>query len=192
MEKYFIKSEERLNIQNIRRIKEKINNASYKGVSEGIRVKLWLQELRGCCATFLLDEFLSDQVSPKGIIYCFTGEKSSAADYISVLTLDGLSSGVRVLDRFDYEDEGILTLEVNSLLLKKVITVPKNPMDGFPWSFNSEQYYIIKSDLLPTIDFGFHYVLNFAVCGEFNLSLWYVPEGTEEPRHMLSTGFCCK
>ena len=113
---------------------------------------------------------------------------NAAAKYKRV----AVSSGVRVLDRFDYEDEGILTLEVNSLLLKKVITVPKNPMDGFPWSFNSEQDYIIKSDLLPTIDFGFHYVLNFAVCGEFNLSLWYVPEGTEEPRHMLSTGFCCK
>ena len=177
----------------VERIKEMERNAPFgffAGCDNAIDARFWMKEFGGCNVTLLLDDFF-EKTSKSGIIYCLTGEARSAAHYISVLTLDGLSSGVRVADRFDYEGEGILALEVHPLLVKHLLLVPEDPFAGFTWKPYKADY-IIKSRAMETLELNNRFILNFAVSGEFNLSLWYVPEGNSNPIYMFSKGFYCK
>ncbi len=188
-------------VSKIKKLSQGASSGFFCEHNKDIDVRLWMKEFGGCNVTLFLDSFLESpsiteklfnkEPDKKGTIYLFTGEERSAAHYISVLSLDGQSSGVRVLDSFKYENEGVLTLEVNPLLVKQSLIVPEDPFDGFCWSSNTNDG-VIKTTVVPTSVFGKQFILNFAVCGEFNLSIFYVADGSDTPQHLFSKGFCCK
>lgn len=51
---------------------------------------------------------------------------------------------------------------------------------AFPWHGVSTEQYNSK------------YILNFSVCGEFKLEIYYLPNGDDEPKWLFRKSFCCK
>ena len=63
------------------------------------------------------------------------------------------------------------------------------------WGLNPDSFHSFFLSLKINRRNGFancKYILNFSVSGEFNLEVFYVPEGDGKPVWLLGKSFCCK
>ncbi len=158
----------------------------------GIIVKPWLPELGGICVTIILDKVLEQAGTTSGSIICCTGEAGPVDRYVALGTLEMQSSGINYAGSFQHQGMDVMILCVDAGQAKKEIVVPDDAMDGFSWRISGNKGQEIPVHHLPAESFGGAVSLSFAVCGEFNLYMYFVKEGENTLPGLFSKGFCCK
>ena len=184
------------------RIKEAMShghllNGAY---SEDVDVELWLPEMNGVNVTIFCDRLLCPKHGDtlKGVFVLMPEETRN----ISELNIELQSSGFRLAGKENIPDHGeALFLRVDTKYVKDNLLIPNEWKSGFDWGENFVKshinYYLpLYRDKyykkVPTSQYGQRYILNFSVCGEFNMDVYFVPDGTESFVWILSKGFCCK
>lgn len=157
-----------------------------------IRVDMWRRELGGRCVTLVLDEFLKDAGKEAGFLYLVFWGEECGDSYASLGTLEAMSSGVEYKGSFNCQDNDVIVLAVNPDKCKKEISVPDDYMLGFSWGHREGEPVNCKWQGISTRDFGGRFVLNFAVSGEFNMSILYAEAADTVPHTIFSKSFCCK
>lgn len=154
------------------------------GKENEVKLKLWLPEFNSICVTLLLDDFIHKNMPEGGYIYLFPEETS----YLSLLNIETISSGFRFVNSGPCEPREsceFIRLAVSPQHIKDEIIVSTDVPYGWMSFLHCEPHKV------STANYGNKYILNFAVCGEFDLSIYYQPKGQD--LHFLTTmGFCCK
>lgn len=158
---------------------------------DGVESELWKEEFGSICVTLYLDKLLQKYHVSKGMLLFTTGEAIPTEHYVGLRTIEMQSSGIRYIGDFKYQDIGVMTLEVDRSAAKKTLYIPNEPYAAFSWHPSSESI-LVPTHTYPTRKQNNKVVLNFAVCGEFNLSVFFVPEGRSTLHLVYSKGFCCK
>lgn len=162
----------------------------FPDVSSRIKYDLWRSELGGCCVTLVLDDLLASTKQGKGIIYVVLTENSNVESYVNLGAIEMISSGIRYKGSCRRKEQDVMILEVDSRWIKPTLHVPDDPMRGFVWQERSVKTKTFHD--VVTRKLGGDVVLNFAVCGEFCLSIYFSESPTDELLHIFTKDFCCK
>lgn len=162
----------------------------FPNVSSRIKFDLWRSELGGCCVTLVLDDLLASTKQGKGIIYVVLTENSNVESYVNLGTIEMISSGIRYKGSCRHREYDVMLLDVDSRWIKPTLHVPDDPIRGFLW----HEEWVEKNTFhdVATKQLGGDVVLNFAVCGEFFLSIYFSESPTDELVHIFTKDFCCK
>ena len=160
----------------------------FPDVSSQIGVNLWRPELGGCCVTLVLDNLLKETKQGKGTIYVILPEDSDIDDYVNIAPIEMMSSGVRYKGSFHHLNADVMVLDIDTNWSKSSLTVPNDPYLGYRWHKCIHEGF----HSLATKDLGGELMLNFAVCGEFDLSIYFCEQGSDKLQHIFSKGFFCK
>lgn len=143
---------------------------------------LWREELGGRYVTLILDDYLLRHTSSgKGELYLMTWERgSNIEDYVNLGTLEMVSSGIKYKGSFHSNGNDVMVLGISADQIKDYIEVPADP-------FSREHF-----KKLCVSQLGGSIVFNFAVCGEFDLSIYFHESDSSGLRRIFSKSFCCK
>ena len=95
-------------------------------------------------------------------------------------------------------------LRTNPKKLRHTLYVPPTYEEGFCWDMDANErgkltypHYQLPPEVLTRYDavkipYGYSFVLNFSVCGEFDLSVYFVTDDLRGPILLFQKGFCCK
>ncbi|MGM9833505.1 MAG: hypothetical protein ACI31A_07465 [Candidatus Limisoma sp.] len=160
----------------------------FPNASSRINFDLWRSELGGCCVTLVLDDLLALTKQAQGILYVVLTENSNVENYVNLGTIEMISSGIRYKGSCRHRDYDVMLLDVDSRWIKPTLRVPDEPMIGFVWyKCDNNTFHDVATKRL-----GGDVVLNFAVCGEFSLSIYFSESPTDEILPIFSKDFCCK
>ena len=159
---------------------------------DGVIVKPWLPELGGICMTIILDKVLEQAGTASGSIIFCTGENCPVDLYLAIGSLEMQSSGIEYAGSFQHQGMDVMVLNVDAGHVKKAIAIPDDPWIAFPWRASNDDGQCIPVHYLPTETLGGTVTLSFAVCGEFNLYMYFVKGGETTLQYLISKGFCCK
>lgn len=163
----------------------------FPDVDNRVDVQLWRKELGYVCVTIVLDRLIDSTSDGKGELYvmlCGSADLN-VENYVNLGSVEMLSSGIRYIGSFRHRMGDVMMLEVDPCHIKDQISVFDDPYVGFMWHSMSS---IDKKHFLATRSLGGDIVFNFAVCGEFNLAIFFRPSGSDTVTHIFSKGFCCK
>lgn len=163
-----------------------LNMGSY---SDDVDVYLWLPEMNSINVTMFCDRLVGKSNETGGFIFLITDKGD--INCLSVLNIEDQSSGFEIYEQESNENKDILIMKVSPNKTKKELRIPDDCWSGFVWG-NHQSDRPIPSHGVPTSKFNCKYILNFSVCGEFNLEVYYVPEGEGKPVWLLKKSFCCK
>lgn len=159
---------------------------------DGLEYRPWLPEFKNCCVTLILDKVLEKAGTTSGTILCCTGESCPVELYMALGTLEMQSSGITYVGSFQHQEMDVMVLNVDMGKAKKEIAVPESPFTGFKWYHPEAPRYHTSVHYLPAESLGGRVSLSFAVCGEFNLYMYFVKDGETALEGFFSKGFCCK
>ena len=179
------KEEVDLNIENVMR-HGYLNMGSY---SDYVDVRLWLPEMNGINVTMFCDRLLEKYDEPDGFIFLITDKGD--INCLSILNIEDQSSGFEIYKQESSEGKDLLIMKVNPSKIKKELRIPDDCWSGFAWG-NHQLDRPIPSHGVPISMYNCRYILNFSVCGEFNLEIYFVSEAEEKPVWLLGKSFCCK
>lgn len=171
-------------------VPNRYNYHSFPESLELIGIQAWRSELNSVCVTVVLDRLISSIASKGGKLYFFLWEEKYHVDnYVNLGTIEMISSCIRYEGSFAINDMDVMVLSVDPAATKSEIDVPSQPLAGFSWMELEPDLSFSK---VPVSKFGGKYILNFGVCGEFNLSIFFQPSGNHTLQHLFSKSFCCK
>ena len=159
---------------------------------DGLEYRPWLPEFKNCCVTLILDKVLEKAGTTSGTILCCTGESCPVELYMALGTLEMQSSGITYVGSFQHQEMDVMVLNVDMGKAKKEIAVPESLFTGFKWYHPEAPRYHTSVHYLPAESLGGRVSLSFAVCGEFNLYMYFVKDGETALEGFFSKGFCCK
>lgn len=176
---------------------EMYSHGFFPDVSSNVMVKLWEPELGGCCVTIVLDKLLTETIQCNGRVYVVlrdeVNEDCGVDHYVNIGSIEMISSGVRYRGNFRHLTSDVMVLDIDKKWSKSLLKVPDDPFRGFSWYDDNTLHRVNKKfHNVVTKDLGGEVVLNFAVCGEFDLSIYFCGQGGNELQHIFSKGFCCK
>lgn len=163
-----------------------LNMGSY---SDDVDVHLWLPEMNSVNVTMLCDRLVEKGNETDGFIFLITDKGD--INCLSVFNIEDQSSGFEIYRQESNENKDILIMKVSPNKIKKELRIPDDCWSGFVWG-NHQSDRPIPSHGVSTSKFNCKYILNFSVCGEFNLEIYYVPEGEGATVRLLKKSFCCK
>lgn len=178
------------NLAKLDKIPGKGGYCYFPDVSSRIKFDLWRSELGSCCVTLVLDDLLALTKQAQGTIYIVLTENSNVENFVNLGSIEMISSGIRYKGSCRLREYDVMLLDVDRRWIKPMLHVPDDPMRGFLWQ---EKWVETKTfhDVV-TGKLGGDVVLNFAVCGEFSLSIYFSESPTDEILHIFSDDFCCK
>ena len=144
---------------------------------DGLEYRPWLPEFKNCCVTLILDKVLEKAGTTSGTILCCTGESCPVELYMALGTLEMQSSGITYVGSFEHQEMDVMVLNVDMGKAKKEIAVPESLFTGFKWYHPAAPRYHTSVHYLPAESLGGRVSLSFAVCGEFNLYMYFVKDG---------------
>ena len=159
---------------------------------DGLEYRPWLPEFKNCCVTLILDKVLEKAGTTSGTILCCTGESCPVELYMALGTLEMQSSGITYVGSFQHQEMDVMVLNVDMGKAKKEIAVPDAIYTGFKWYHPEASRHLTPVHYLPAESLGGRVSLSFAVCGEFNLYMYFVKDGETALEGFFSKGFCCK
>ena len=174
------------------RLNEEMGGGFFPSGCDGIIVRPWLPELGGICVTIILDKVLEQTGTTSGSIICCTGEACPVDHHVALGTLEMQSSGINYAGSFQHQGMDVMVLRVDAGQAKKEIVVPNDAWDGFSCRVSENKGQEIPVHHLPAESLGGAVTLSFAVCGEFNLYMYFVKDGETTLQGLFSKGFCCK
>lgn len=155
-----------------------------------VKCFFWRPELHHICVTLVLDDLLAKY--GEGDLFLVLDERDTKVEnYINLGTVEMISSGIKYSGSFRYGFYDVMKLTVKALK-KDEITVPSNLLWGFEWYKSDDMGQNLKLDIVPVSVFGGKTILNFAVCGEFNLSMFFSSPSHTSLIPVFSKSFCCK
>ena len=157
--------------------------------SDDVHVKLWLPAMNGVNVTILCDQFFRRQHEKYALIALVTDKGD--INCLSVLNIEQQSSGFKIIKQLESDNKVALVMEIRSDMVKTELSIPNNYDNGFVWG-NKQNGRPMESHGVPNSRYKCNYILNFSVCGEFNLDTYYIPLNHAEPIMMFSKVFCCK
>lgn len=165
-----------------------LNMGSY---SDDVDVKLWLHEMNGINVTIFLDRLLEKNEVLDGFIFLVTDKGD--LNCLSLLNIEDQSSGLKLYKQYsdDENDNDILVMKVSPNDVKRELRIPDDCCSGFTWG-NKQPDLPIPWHGVSTEQYNSKYILNFSVCGEFKLEIYYLPNGDDEPKWLFRKSFCCK
>jgi len=173
------------------RIRERIrhghlNMGSY---SDDVDVRLWLREMNGINVTIFLDRLLEKNDVVEGFIFLVTDK--GELNCLSLLNIEDQSSGFKIYKKFSDDDKDILVMEVSPNDIKRMLHIPDDRWSGFSWR-NKQPVLPIPWHGVSTEQYDSKYILNFSVCGEFKLEIYYLHNDADTPQLVFRKSFCCK
>lgn len=166
------------------------NYHSFPDISELISIIPWRRELNSVCLTIVLDRLMSSTTQQGGRLYFFLWEHDYPVEnYVNLGTIEMISSGITYEGSFVYNDMDVMVLSLDPSAVKDEIEVPSQALAGFMWKKTDPNLSFSK---VPVSTLGGKYLLNFGVCGEFNLSIFFQPAGCNTLQHLFSKSFSCK
>lgn len=157
-----------------------------------VGVELWRRDLGGNCVTLVLDELLESVGKYAGFVYLAFWGETRGDSYASLGTIESMSSGLEYKGSFHSGNNDVMVLEIKPDRCKKRVSVPDDYMIGFAWGCQEDGSVGCGWREIPTSEFGGRFVLNFAVSGEFNMSILYGADSCSRPHTIFSKAFCCK
>lgn len=151
---------------------------------------LWHKVLHNVCTTLVFDEVLNHIPEGRGELYLTTFERVYPVEnYINLGSMEMISSGIRYHGSFQHNDYDVMVLDIDNRHTKKKLQVPDDGMSGFEWYPLEEpvRYHMVDARTL-----GGKVLLNFAVCGEFDLCIFFHRQGTRELLPVFMKSYCCK
>ena len=173
-------------------LNREMHNGFFPSCYDGLEYRLWLPEFKNCCVTLILDKVLEKAGTTSGTILCCTGESCPVELYMALGTLEMQSSGITYVGSFQHQEMDVMVLNVDMGKAKKEIAVPESLFTGFKWYHPEAPRYHTSVHYLPAESLGGRVSLSFAVCGEFNLFMYFVKGGETTLEGFFSKGFCCK
>ena len=164
----------------------------FPSIRDGLEYRPWLPEFKNVCVTLILDKVLEKAGTTSGTILCCTGESCPVELYMALGTLEMQSSGITYVGSFQHQEMDVMVLNVDMGKAKKEIAVPESLFTGFKWYHPEAPRYHTSVHYLPAESLGGRVSLSFAVCGEFNLYMYFVKDGETALEGFFSKGFCCK
>lgn len=157
--------------------------------SADVDVEQWLPEMNAVNVTLLCDRLIDAE--PDGLMLLVT--RKGDIDCLSVLSIEGQSSGFMLYKRLCYENKGVLLMKTCTSLIKQNLIIPDSGywQSGFVWG-EHHPYCLVPKHSVPTEKYKNKYILNFSVSGEFDLDIYYCSKTEGLPRHILSQSYCCK
>lgn len=152
-----------------------------------VDVELWLPEMNSVNVTLLCDRLIDAE--PDGLMLLVT--RKDDIDCLSVLSIEGQSSGFMLCKRLCYENKGVLLMKSCATQVKQNLEIPDCWRSGFVWG-NPHPYGLVSKRSVPTEKYKNKYILNFSVSGEFDLDIYYCSKTEGQPKRILSENFCCK
>ena len=175
-----------------------------------ISFNLWDNRISSYNVTFFCDDLIEKYGQGTIMIETETGA-------ISWRNIDYQSSGFELI-RIDhqYRHEGYAEtakffLRTDPQKIRKHLYIPHDFCEGFCWEMDMDDIrrlhypnYQLSQDLMkdykavPTEQFGQSYILSFSVCGEFELSAYFIPKPSffglfnKRPILIFERSFCCK
>ena len=159
---------------------------------DGLEYRPWLPEFKNSCVTLILDKVLEKAGATSGTILCCTGDSCPVEHDMALGTLEMQSSGITYVGSFQHQEMDVMVLNVDMGKAKKEIAVPESLFTGFKWYHPEAPRYHTSVHYLPAESLGGRVSLSFAVCGEFNLYMYFVKDGETALEGFFSKGFCCK
>lgn len=161
------------------------------GWSDKVDPKLWLSDMNSVNVTLLMDRLITG----KGYIVMKTG--AGDANCISLLNINWQSDGFRLAEVIETREAAAIVLRASNDFLKGYMRVPGRGEhryeyyeEGFVWGPENNPEHYIK---ISTPYYGHHFILNFSVCGEFDLSIYFLPDGQDDELiWVYGKSFCCK
>lgn len=179
-----------------RRLKEAISHGHINmgAYCEDVDVKLWLPEFNGINTTLFCDRLLK-KYEEKG--YFLLKTKTRDLNCVSLMSLEQQSSGIKLCDVLrgeKWNDPGTIILEVGPKYVKEELTIMNEDKkwEAFGWDNQNSTSILGHTHQVPTSQFGHSYILNFSVCGEFNLEIYYVSDLDAQAIWVFRKGYCCK
>ena len=182
-----------------RQVRERMRARMRNGACcDEIEVKLWLPEFNNHNVTILCDRLLLDDINAgrQGFIILTTRTRDIGC--FSYWNIEEQSSGFRMKDYIIGEnrnDPASIILEVNPSYVKDELIVPNNVGEGC-YELGNPRSNVVFTDSnsrrVSTAHFGYDYILNFSVAGEFRLEIDHLREGEDDLRQIFQKGFCCK
>ena len=113
------------------------------------------------------------------------------------MSLEQQSSGFKLCDVLrgeKWNDPGTIILEVGPKYVKEELTIMNEDKkwEAFGWDNQNSTSILGHTHQVPTSQFGHSYILNFSVCGEFNLEIYYVSDLDAQAIWVFRKGYCCK
>lgn len=167
--------------------------------ADDVDVKMWLPEFHSINVTMFCDRLVMDDMHNNRQSFLVLRTDKNDLNCLSLLNLEEQSSGFKIVDRIE-EDFGAIVLEVSPSYVKDELIIPDNPWLGFSWGQDRGVYdhstrsflYPLTSKKVPVSPYGHHFILNFSVCGEFELDIYYLTKGENKMKWVFGKGFCCK
>lgn len=157
-----------------------------------VKCDLWREELHSVCVTLVLDGLL-DKYGDGDLYFVIDERDINIDNYINLGIVEMISSGIRYEGSFSDDGYDVMKLAVTTSHNKAEIKVPSDVFRGFKWYKSEyEPGQDMKMDIVPVSAFGGKTILNFAVCGEFNLSVYFSPSANPKIIPLFSKSFCCK
>lgn len=156
---------------------------------EDVDVKFWLPEMNGVNVTILCDKFIKRNSYGDGLFVLVTD--LGCINCVSTLNIEQQSSGFKIYRQSDYNDKTLLFLSVSPDNIKSNLLIPDDYGNGFVGG-NKLNKKPIPSHLVSTERYNCKYILNFSVCGEFNLDIGFMPLKVVAPIYIFSKSFSCK
>ena len=175
----------------VQRIMRKIshgcpNTGSY---SEDVDIRLWLPEMNSVNVTMFCDRLFEKYNAFDGFIFLITANDD--INCLSVLNIEDQSSGFEICEKVSIENNNMLIMRANPSKIKNELNIPDDYRKGFEWG-NHQPDLPIPSHSVPTSQYNSRYILNFSVCGEFDLDVCYLPNDSENAIWLFGKYFCCK
>jgi len=148
-----------------------LNIGSY---SDDVDVHLWLPEMNSVNVTMFCDRLVGKSNETGGFIFLKTDKGD--INCLSVLNIEDQSSGFEIYEQESNENKDILIMKVSPNKTKKELRIPDDCWSGFVWG-NHQSDRPIPSHCVSTSKCNCKYILNFSVSGDFNLEIYYAPEG---------------
>ena len=173
-------------------LNREMHNGFFPSCYDGLEYRPWLPEFKNCCVTLILDKVLEKAGATSGTILCCTNESCPVEHDMALGTLEMQSSGITYVGSFHHQEMDVMVLNVEMDQAKKEIAVPDDPFSGFKWYHPEAPRHFAPVHYLPAESLGGRVSLSFAVCGEFNLFMYFVKGGETTLEGFFSKGFCCK
>lgn len=155
-----------------------------------VGIDLWRGELHHVCTTLVWDELLDRVPGHKGELYLMTFESGfSVENYVNLGIIEKISSGIKYKGSFLHQGFDVMVLEADANRAKDHLEVPQNCFLGYDWYPKEEKPRFQK---VPASALGGRVVLNFAVCGEFNLYVFFHEPGSRVLTPVFKKMYCCK